>query len=185
MSGMRRASPERVCSNGCGAEYNTEIDTGMPEGRLSRMAYPACALHCTPMFTTERAERGSSAVSPGCSSRFPRGDFEFVNKVAGGAIPTELVPVMRKGVQGVSRQGRIGWIVTWVCGLRLMTVPPTRWTHPTWLSNRRQSGPSAKPTRNRTRCSSTCAVALSWDQLRFRRSAGKSKSEARNNPVHI
>ncbi len=38
------------------------------------------------------------------------GEFEFVNKISGGAIPTEFISGLREGIQGVSGQGRIRWI---------------------------------------------------------------------------
>ena len=35
------------------------------------------------------------------------GEFEFVNKITGGAIPTEFIPSCEKGFKTVSGQGRI------------------------------------------------------------------------------
>ena len=90
-----------------------------PEGALrgrgrrsSRRASPtrrrsAAAPRRTGATRSRPAAAASSATATSRSSRSPSGDFEFVNAIKGGVIPTGFIPAVEKGVLEAMAQGAV------------------------------------------------------------------------------
>ena len=96
-------------------EYNAEVETGQPQ-----VAYREAISRRAEFNYTHKKQTGGSgqyARVAGYVEPFDTGDFEFVNEVRGGAIPTEFIPAVEKGFRAAMNKGKlIGFPVT---GLRV------------------------------------------------------------------
>ena len=96
-------------------EYNAEVETGQPQ-----VAYREAISRRAEFNYTHKKQTGGSgqyARVAGYVEPFDTGDFEFVNEVRGGAIPTEFIPAVEKGFRAAMTKGKlIGFPVT---GLRV------------------------------------------------------------------
>jgi elongation factor G len=85
-------------------EYNTEVETGAP-----RVAYRECISQRADFLYTHKKQTGGSgqyAKVGGYIEPVPGSDdFEFVNEVRGGAIPTEYIPACEKGFASALQKG--------------------------------------------------------------------------------
>jgi elongation factor G len=97
-------------------EYNAEVVTGAPE-----VAYREAISQRADFDYTHRKQTGGSGQYGrvgGYIEPLESGEFEFVNAVKGGAIPTEFVPAVEKGFRSMLKKGAlIGFPVT---GLRVV-----------------------------------------------------------------
>ncbi len=93
-------------------EYSVEVATGAPQ-----VAYRETISERAEFHTTHKKQTGGSGQFgrvEGYIEPFD-GDFEFVNDVRGGAIPTEYIPAVEKGFAQAVEKGRlIGFPVTGV-----------------------------------------------------------------------
>ena len=86
-------------------EYQAEVDTGMP-----KVAYRETITRMSEYNYTHKKQTGGSGqygrvagfIEP-CSEA----DYQFVNKVTGGAIPTEFIPSCDKGFQACLKKGSL------------------------------------------------------------------------------
>jgi elongation factor G len=94
-------------------EYGAEVETGAPQ-----VAYRETISQRSDFSTTHKKQTGGSgqfAQVAGWVEPMDDGDFEFLNEVRGGAIPTEYIPAVEKGFQSAMEKGRlIGFPVTGV-----------------------------------------------------------------------
>ncbi len=95
-------------------EYGVEVQTGAPQ-----VAYRETISQRSDFDTIHKKQTGGSGQYGrvvGYAEPLTEGqDFEFVNEVRGGAIPTEYIPAVEKGFQGSMAKGRlIGFPVTGV-----------------------------------------------------------------------
>lgn len=84
-------------------EYNAEIETGMP-----KVAYRESPTRRVDFNYTHKKQTGGAGQFgrvAGFLEAFPQGDFEFVNQVTGGAIPTEFIPSCEKGFKACLAKG--------------------------------------------------------------------------------
>jgi elongation factor G len=84
-------------------EYNAEIETGMP-----KVAYRESPTRMAEFNYTHKKQTGGSGQFgriAGFLEPLPDGDFEFVNKITGGAIPTEFIPSCEKGFRQCLAKG--------------------------------------------------------------------------------
>jgi elongation factor G len=84
-------------------EYNAEIETGMP-----KVAYRESPTHRADFNYTHKKQTGGAgqfARVAGFLEPLSEGEFEFVNKVTGGAIPTEFIPSCEKGFRACLTKG--------------------------------------------------------------------------------
>jgi len=97
-------------------EYNAEVETGAPQ-----VAYREAISRRAEFNYTHKKQTGGSGQYgrvAGYMEPYEAGDFEFINEIRGGAIPTEYVPAVEKGFQLSMAKGRlIGFPVT---GLRVV-----------------------------------------------------------------
>jgi elongation factor G len=93
-------------------EYSVEVQTGAPQ-----VAYRETISERAEFHTTHKKQTGGSGQFgrvEGYIEPF-EGDFEFVNDVRGGSIPTEYIPAVEKGFAQAIEKGRlIGFPVTGV-----------------------------------------------------------------------
>jgi elongation factor G len=93
-------------------EYSVEVATGAPQ-----VAYRETISERAEFHTTHKKQTGGSGQFgrvEGYIEPFD-GDFEFVNEVRGGSIPTEYIPAVEKGFAQAVEKGRlIGFPVTGV-----------------------------------------------------------------------
>ena len=93
-------------------EYSVEVQTGAPQ-----VAYREAISERAEFHTTHKKQTGGSGQFgrvEGYIEPF-EGDFEFVNEVRGGSIPTEYIPAVEKGFAQAVEKGRlIGFPVTGV-----------------------------------------------------------------------
>jgi elongation factor G len=93
-------------------EYSVEVSTGAPQ-----VAYRETISERAEFHTTHKKQTGGSGQFgkvEGYIEPFD-GDFEFVNEVRGGSIPTEYIPAVEKGFRQAVEKGRlIGFPVTGV-----------------------------------------------------------------------
>ena len=86
-------------------EYACEVETGAPQ-----VAYRETISQRAEFHYVHKKQTGGSgqygAVS-GYVEPLSGGDFEFVNEVRGGSIPTEYIPAVEKGFRSVLDKGRL------------------------------------------------------------------------------
>ena len=96
-------------------EYKAEVETGQPQ-----VAYREAISRRAEFNYTHKKQTGGSGQYgrvAGYVEPFESGDFEFVNEIRGGAIPTEYIPAVEKGFRDAMEKGKlIGFPVT---GLRV------------------------------------------------------------------
>jgi elongation factor G len=92
-------------------EYNAEVETGAPQ-----VAYREAVTQRADFNYTHKKQTGGSGQYgrvAGHVEPMPQGDFEFVNEVFGGAIPSEFISSVEKGFRSMMAKGRlIGFPVT-------------------------------------------------------------------------
>jgi len=97
-------------------EYKAEVETGRPQ-----VAYrEAISRRAEFDYTHKKQTGGSGQYGRVCGyiEPYEAGDFEFINEIRGGAIPTEFVPAVEKGFRAAMTKGKlIGFPVT---GLRVV-----------------------------------------------------------------
>ena len=96
-------------------EYKAEVETGQPQ-----VAYREAISRRAEFNYTHKKQTGGSGQYgrvAGYIEPFDAGDFEFINEIRGGAIPTEFIPAVEKGFRAAMDKGKlIGFPVT---GLRV------------------------------------------------------------------
>jgi elongation factor G len=94
-------------------EYNVEVETGAPQ-----VAYRETISQRAEFNVTHKKQTGGSGQYgrvQGYVEPLEENDFEFVNEVRGGNIPTEFIPSVEKGVRKALEKGRlIGYPITGV-----------------------------------------------------------------------
>jgi elongation factor G len=97
-------------------EYSVMVATGAPQ-----VAYREAISQRAEFNTTHKKQTGGAGQYgrvEGYVEPLVEGDFEFVNQVRGGAVPTEYIPSVEKGFRSSLAKGRlIGFPVT---GLRVV-----------------------------------------------------------------
>jgi elongation factor G len=92
-------------------EYNAEVETGAPQ-----VAYREAITRKAEFNYVHKKQTGGSGQYGkvgGYVEPWSEGDFEFVNEVYGGAIPSEFIPSVEKGFRSMMKKGRlIGFPVT-------------------------------------------------------------------------
>jgi len=92
-------------------EYNAEVETGAPQ-----VAYREAISRKAEFNYTHKKQTGGSGQYgrvAGYVEPLPTGDFEFVDEVYGGSIPTEFISSVQKGFKSMMKKGRmIGFPVT-------------------------------------------------------------------------
>ena len=92
-------------------EYNAEVEVGAPQ-----VAYRETISRRAEFNYTHKKQTGGAGQYgrvAGYFEPFPDGEFEFVNEIRGGAIPTEFIPSCEKGFRSMLKKGRsIGFPVT-------------------------------------------------------------------------
>jgi elongation factor G len=92
-------------------EYNAEVETGAPQ-----VAYREAITNRADFNYTHKKQTGGSGQYgrvAGYVEPWPDGDFEFVDEIYGGSIPSEFVPSVEKGFRSMLKKGRlIGFPVT-------------------------------------------------------------------------
>jgi elongation factor G len=91
-------------------EYNCEVETGQPQ-----VAYRESITQRVDFSYTHKKQTGGSGQYgrvAGYAEPIPEGDegdkdFQFVNEVRGGSIPTEYIPAVEKGMRSSLAKGRL------------------------------------------------------------------------------
>jgi elongation factor G len=86
-------------------EYNCEVETGMPQ-----VAYRETITERAEFNYTHRKQTGGAGQYgrvAGYMEPFSEGDYEFVNNIKGGTIPTEYVPSCDKGFKEAVKKGSL------------------------------------------------------------------------------
>ncbi|MGD9503534.1 MAG: elongation factor G [Syntrophobacteraceae bacterium] len=86
-------------------EYGAEVETGMP-----RVAYREAITKQASFNYTHKKQTGGSGQYgrvAGFIEPYVEGDYNFVNKITGGSIPTEYVPSCDKGFQTCLQKGSL------------------------------------------------------------------------------
>ena len=92
-------------------EYGVVVETGAPQ-----VAYREAISLRAEFVTTHKKQTGGSgqyAKVAGYVEPFPDGDFEYLNEVRGGNVPSEFIPSVEKGVRTALEKGTlIGFPIT-------------------------------------------------------------------------
>jgi elongation factor G len=86
-------------------EYKCEVDTGMPQ-----VAYREAITARAEFNYTHKKQTGGSGQYgrvAGYMEPYSEGDYEFVDNIKGGAIPTEFVPSCDKGFREAIKKGSL------------------------------------------------------------------------------
>ena len=86
-------------------EYKCEVETGMPQ-----VAYREAITARAEFNYTHRKQTGGAGQYgrvAGYMEPWPDGDYEFVDSIKGGAIPTEFVPSCDKGFKEAVKKGSL------------------------------------------------------------------------------
>ncbi len=86
-------------------EYKCEVDTGMPQ-----VAYREAITQRAEFNYTHKKQTGGSGQYgrvAGYMEAYSEGDYEFVDMIKGGAIPTEYVPSCNKGFKEALKRGSL------------------------------------------------------------------------------
>jgi elongation factor G len=91
-------------------EYNCEVETGQPQ-----VAYRETITQPTEFSYTHKKQTGGSGQYgkvAGIASPIPEDDegdkdFQFINSIKGGAIPSEYIPAVEKGLRSAMEKGRL------------------------------------------------------------------------------
>jgi elongation factor G len=86
-------------------EYKAEVETGAPQ-----VAYREAISRKSEFDYVHKKQTGGSgqyAKVVGYLEPYDEGDYEFVNKIKGGNIPTEYIPACNKGFQASLEKGRM------------------------------------------------------------------------------
>ena len=86
-------------------EYRAEVETGMPQ-----VAYREAISQMAEFNYTHKKQTGGSGQYgrvAGLIEPLEEGEYEFVNKIKGGAIPTEYIPACDKGFRSALRKGNL------------------------------------------------------------------------------
>lgn len=86
-------------------EYKAEVETGQPKVAYRETITKPAAFDYTHKKQTGGAGQYGRVV--GALEPFSEGDYEFVNRVTGGAIPTEFIPSCDKGFQACLKKGSL------------------------------------------------------------------------------
>jgi len=97
-------------------EYQAEVETGQPQ-----VAYREAISRRADFNYTHKKQTGGSGQYgrvAGYLEPYEGGEFEFVNEIRSGVIPTEFIPAVEKGFVAAMKKGRlIGFPIT---GLRVV-----------------------------------------------------------------
>ncbi len=86
-------------------EYSAEVETGAPQ-----VAYREAISRRAEFNYTHKKQTGGSgqyAKLAGYLEPFDEGEYEFVNEIRGGAIPTEFIPACNKGFRSAMHEGSL------------------------------------------------------------------------------
>ena len=86
-------------------EYQAEVEVGMP-----KVAYRETIKRRAEFNYTHKKQTGGSGQYgrvAGFLEPNPEGDYEFVNEISGGVIPTEFIPSCDKGFQACLQKGSL------------------------------------------------------------------------------
>jgi elongation factor G len=86
-------------------EYKCEVETGMPQ-----VAYREAITQKAEFNYTHRKQTGGAGQYgrvAGFMEPYPEGDYEFVDMIKGGSIPTEYVPSCDKGFKEAVKRGSV------------------------------------------------------------------------------
>jgi len=86
-------------------EYDAEVDTGMP-----KVAYRETITRKAEFNYIHKKQTGGAGQFgrvAGFLEAFSDGDYQFVNKISGGAIPTEFIPSCDKGFKSCLAKGAL------------------------------------------------------------------------------
>ncbi|MBW2645774.1 MAG: elongation factor G [Deltaproteobacteria bacterium] len=86
-------------------EYNAEVETGMP-----KVAYRETITRTIEFNYTHKKQTGGAGQYgrvAGQMEPYEEAAYNFVNKIKGGAIPTEYIPSCDKGFQACLKQGEL------------------------------------------------------------------------------
>src|SRR5437867_2630884 len=84
-------------------EYNAEVEVGAPQ-----VAYRETVSQRAEFNYVHKKQTGGAGQFgrvAGYFEPFPEGEFEFVNEIRGGAIPTEFIPSCEKGFRSLLKKG--------------------------------------------------------------------------------
>jgi len=97
-------------------EYSADVETGQPQ-----VAYRETITDLAEFNYIHKKQTGGAGQFgrvAGYIEPYPDGDFEFVDKIVGGAIPTQYIPACKKGfVQSLAKGPRMEFPVT---GIRMV-----------------------------------------------------------------
>jgi elongation factor G len=97
-------------------EYKAEVETGQPQ-----VAYREAISRRAEFNYTHKKQTGGAGQYgrvAGYIEPYEGGEFEFINEIRGGVIPTEFIPAVEKGFRATMEKGRlIGFPMT---GLRVV-----------------------------------------------------------------
>ena len=86
-------------------EYNAEVETGAPQ-----VAYREAISQRAEFSTTHKKQTGGSGQFgkvEGYVEPLEESEFEFLNEVRGGSVPSEYIPAVEKGFRSALAKGRL------------------------------------------------------------------------------